>query len=375
MKNDLLIVGSGIIGCALALRLAEAGISVTIIERGRIGCEASRAAAGMLSPQAEAAEPGAFFDLCLQSKLLYRDFVTHLKTLSGIDPAYRDEGTLVVGLPGDAHELASWAAWQVEAGLKLESLSAARLHEIEPAVTKSATGAIFLTEDHQVDNRLLMDALAVALERVGVQIIEGEEVIALLLKSGRVNGVQLKTEEHYADTVVVAAGSWSGRLLEPLGLKVKTIPARGQMLAVRSSALGHVLHSSRVYLVPRLNERLLIGATVEYTGFEKAVTVNGIRGLLDAAIELVPELGEAEILETWCGFRPDTPDHLPIMGRSGIDNLWLATGHFRNGILLAPITAQLLAQSILTGVESNMLKPFAVDRFADSARESVVGSV
>ncbi len=374
MKNDVLIVGGGIIGCTLALRLAQAGLNITVIERGRVGCEASRAAAGMLSPQAEAAQPGAFFDLCLQSKLMYGEFTRELKDLSGIDSAYRDEGTLVVTLPGDTQSLENWAAWQMEAGLALEKISAEDLQRLEPTVTKSASGAVFLADDHQVDNRLLMDALAVAIKRAGVRLIEGETVMALLVEGSRVTGVQLTNQQIYADRVVVAAGSWSGGLLEPLGLNVKTIPARGQMLAVRSSAFSHVLHSSRVYLVPRANQRLLIGATVEYAGFEKALTVNALYRLLDAAIELVPALADAEILETWCGFRPDTSDHLPVIGSSGIDNLWLATGHFRNGILLAPITAQLLTQAMLTGNESTA-RPFGIERFNEIAHHSLVGTL
>ncbi len=343
-----------------------------VIERGQVGCEASRAAAGMLSPQAEAAEPGAFFDLCLQSKLMYRDFVAELKELSGIDAAYRDEGTLVVALPDDAQNLNNWAAWQVEAGLALEKISADDLQKLEPAVTTSATGAVFLTQDHQVDNRLLMDGLAIAIKRAGVQLIEGGEVTALLVEENCVKGVRLNNQQIYADRVIVAAGSWSGRLLEPQGLNVKTVPARGQMLAVRSSVLQHVLHSSRVYLVPRSNNRVLIGATVEYAGFEKALTVTAIHALLDAAIELAPALAESAILETWCGLRPDTADHLPVIGNSEIDNLWLATGHFRNGILLAPITAALITQSMLTGRPVAELEPFSLNRFGDSShRESL----
>ncbi|MEW6125470.1 MAG: glycine oxidase ThiO [Acidobacteriota bacterium] len=364
MKSDVLIVGGGVIGCSVALRLAQAGLKVTLVERDRIGAEASRAAAGMLSPQAEASEPGAFFDLCRESKLRYRDFVAELKTFSGIDAEYRDEGTLVVALPDDKPGLDEWAAWQIAAGLPIEKLTADDLHRFEPNVTKSATGAIFLTEDHQVENRLLMDALAVAIRRLGVEVIEQSAVQSLLIEAGQVQGVQLEGQKIYSGAVIVAAGSWSGALLEPLGFHIKTIPARGQMLAVRGSAFRHVLHSSRIYLVPRSDNRILIGATVEYAGFEKAITAKSIHALLDGAIELVPAMADAEIIETWSGFRPDTPDHLPIIGQTAIANLWLATGHFRNGILLAPITASLLTQSILNGHTADALKPFSIDRFA-----------
>src|SRR4029079_11318032 len=186
----------------------------------------------------------------------------------------------------------------------LEKMSVETLHQLEPVVTKQATGAIFLPEDHQIDNRLLMDALAIAVKRAGVEVIEGKEVSQLLVENNRVTGVALGDEQINAEMVIVAAGSWSGSLLEPLGICATTIPALGQMLAVRSSAFRHVLHSERVYLVPRQDNRILIGATVDYSGFAKRLTVRGIHKLLTAAIELVPELAEAEIIESWAGFRP-----------------------------------------------------------------------
>lgn len=364
MNRDVVVIGGGVIGCSIALRLAQAGASVTVIERGAVGCEASRAAAGMLSPQAESEKPDAFFRLALKSRAMYREFVEELSALSGINAQYRDEGTLVVSVAGTTDNFDRWVTWQLETGLRLERLTKEALREVEPAVTESATGAIFLPDDHQVDNRLLMDALAVAIRRTGVRIIENTEVAGFLIESGRAVGVAISDEKVYAGAVVVAAGSWSGKLFEQLRAALPTIPVRGQMLALRSSALRHVLHSSHVYLVPRLDGRLLVGATVEYAGFQKAVTAAAVHTLLDAAMELVPALACAEVLETWSGLRPGTPDHLPILGRCEVDNLWLATGHFRNGILLAPATAELLCQSILSGREAAELKDFNLGRFA-----------
>jgi glycine oxidase len=375
MTKDVIIVGGGVIGCSIALRLARAGLKVTIIERGRVGCEASRAAAGMLSPQAEASEPGPFLNLCLRSRAMYRAFAELLKDLSGIDIEYRDEGTLCVALAGEGpNQIARWASWQKVAALPLEELTASDIAALEPAVTKSAARAIFVPGDHQIENRRLMDALDAAVRHAGVEVIEGAEVSALIIERERATGVICNDAPLGAGAVVVAAGSWSGRLLQPAGLRVRVTPARGQMLAVRGAAsrIRHVLHSSRAYVVPRHDGRVVIGATVEYVGFNKAVTAGGIRGLLDAAIEMVPPLADCEIVEAWAGFRPDTEDHLPVIGPCGIANLFLATGHFRNGILLAPVTAELLAQCLIQQTVPDELRPFQINRFDE---QPIAGSI
>jgi glycine oxidase len=366
MSTDVIIVGGGVIGCSIAWRLAQAGLKVTVFERGRVGCEASRAAAGMLSPQGESQTAGPFFDLCLRGREMYRSFAEELNDASGIDVEYKDEGTLFVVLQGEVHQAKTrWATWQHEAGLPLEYVSADDIRKIEPAVTESATRAIFLPQEHQVENRRLMDALEVSMKRAGVELIEGAEVTALATGRGKVTGVMSAGQRLHAGVVVVAAGTWSSRLLEPIGLNVKVIPARGQMIAVRGGTcpINRVLHSGKIYLVPRRDGRILIGATVEYTGFPKAVTVGAIKHLLSAAVELAPSLREFEIVETWCGLRPDTLDHLPIIGPSGVNNLLLATGHFRNGILLAPVTAELVASVITQDRISDELRPFSVARF------------
>lgn len=359
------------IGCSIAWRLAQSGLKVAVIERGRVGCEASRAAAGMLSPQGESQTAGPFFDLCLRSRAMYRSFSDELSEASGIDVEYKDEGTLFVLVEGeDQEEKPRWAAWQLEAGLPLEFVSAEDIHKIEPSVTESATRAIFLPLEHQVENRRLMDALEVAMVRAGVELIEDSEVTALDTLHGRVVGVLCGSERLPSGLVVAAAGTWSSQLLEPIGLNLSIIPARGQMIAVRGRAgdINRVIHSSRVYIVPRRDGRILIGATVEYAGFQKAVTVDAIKTLLSAAVELVPSLRELEIVETWSGLRPDTIDHLPIIGPSGIENLLLATGHFRNGVLLAPITAQLIGEIIVDGRIRDELRPFGAERFRTDAQ-------
>jgi glycine oxidase len=366
MTKDVVIVGGGVIGCSLALRLAQAGLQVAVYERGRIGGEASRAAAGMLSPQAEASEPGPFFDLAFHSRALYRDFAAQLTELSGIDIEYKDEGTLAVALVGEKTDgMDGWASWQTDANLQLEHLPAATLRHLEPALTESASRAIYIPGDHQVENRRLMDALDTAIRRAGVEVIEGKAVDSIIVEQGKAIAIISDGIRTDAGVIIVAAGSWSGGLLAPLGLNAQTIPARGQMIALRGAVhLHHVVHANHCYVVPRNDGRILIGATVEYVGFQKAVTAGGIGALLKAAIAVVPSLAGCEIIETWAGLRPDTADHLPVLGPSGIERLILATGHFRNGILLAPITAQLLAAYIIDNRAPLALQPFSVERFA-----------
>jgi len=373
MTRDVIIVGGGVIGCSIAWKLAQAGLKVTVIERGRIGCEASRAAAGMISPQSEASTSGPFFDLCLKSRSMYRRFAQELSEASGIDIQYRDEGTLFVVLRGqDVKEKTNWSRWQVEAGLPIQNLSLNEIHRLEPAVTESAIGAILLPEEHQVENRRLMDALTTALQRAGADLIEGSAVTGLVCRGNRVLGIQLGRNRLEAGFVVLAAGAWSSELMQPLGLNIKVFPAHGQMIAVRGSTLPiqRVIHSSSVYVVPRRDGRILIGSTVEYTGFRKTITVSAIKHLLNAAVELVPALEEFEIEETWSGLRPDTVDHLPIMGPTALDGLIFASGHFRNGILLAPVTAELIADTILQNYIPGELAPFAVERFNNTGDSS-----
>ena len=365
MTRDVIVVGGGVIGCSIAWRLAQAGLTVSVFERGRIGGEASRAAAGMLSPQTEAQAKGPFFDLCLQSRAMHRGFADELKDCTGIDVEYKDEGTLFVELPGEPEQTTSWAEWQLEAGLPLEHVEASDIPALEPAVTKSAAKAIFLPLEHQIENRRLMDALEVALRSSGVEVIEGADVTEILTERGCATGVISAGQRFDAGAVVLAAGAWSSRLLEPLGLHIKVIPARGQMIAIKGDKcpVTRIIHSSSIYVVPRRDGRILIGATVEYAGFHKVVTVDAVKHLLSAATELVPSLEEFEIVEAWSGLRPDTIDHLPIIGPCGPDNLTLATGHFRNGVLLAPLTAQLVATSLTKGPVPDQLKRFGVGRF------------
>lgn len=368
MSTDALIIGGGVIGCSLALKLRISGMKVALLDRGPIGHESSRAAAGMLSPQTEAAGPGPFFDLCMRSRSLYPEFAAQVSDISGVDVEYRDEGTLSVALsPEDVSHFKQCASWQAESGLAVDEIDPETLRRIEPALVSSAIGAFFVPGDHQIENRRLMDGLGTALRCSGVEVMEGEGVESLVVQGESVIGAETAHNRLSAGAVVVAAGCWSDHLLRPLGVKADVVPARGQMLAVRSPEprLSRVAHSRACYLVPRKDNRVVIGSTVEYVGFEKGTTVAGIRSLLDAAVRLVPALEPCEIVESWSGLRPDTPDHLPVLGRCRAENLFVATGHFRSGILLAPVTAELMSELILNGNEQE-IRAFSVERFAEA---------
>src|SRR6185295_12961819 len=204
MSRDVIIVGGGVIGCSIAWRLTQAGLSVSLIEKGRIGREASRAAAGMLSPQGESQTPGPFFDLCLRSRALYRDFTQELFDVSGVDSEYKDEGTLAIVFDHEnLEERTAWARWQRDAGLPIEFVSADELRKLEPAVTESASTAIFLPQEHQIENRRLMDGLEIAIRNAGVEILEETEVVSITSQADRVTGIETTKGRIDAGTVIV----------------------------------------------------------------------------------------------------------------------------------------------------------------------------
>jgi glycine oxidase len=371
MASDAIVVGGGVIGCSIAWRLSQFGLKVTLIERGQVGREASWAAAGMLGPHSEARGLDSMFELCLKSREMYPSFAAELKDATGIDPEYRDEGGFFVSTTESDQEYERrFASWQIEAGLGPVRVPVEDVRSSEPEVTSPLLSAIFIPGDHQIENRLLMKALDHVLKQSPVTIIEGQEVTSLVMDSEGIAGVACSGNRYESRQVVLAAGCWSSALARQVGLNVDVTPALGQMLAVVGPSLNHVVHSTDCYLVPRLGGRLLIGATVDYVGYEKKLTAGAIHSLITAATRLVPGVTKAEVVETWSGLRPDTGDHLPIIGPSGIRGLTLATGHFRNGILLAPVTAQLVTETIESGRVPAELAPFSVERFNRSASVS-----
>lgn len=370
------ILGGGICGLAVGWYLARAGCPVTVLERGQAGRGASWAAAGMLAPLVEA-EPGeqTLLPLLLASRALWPAFAAELEAASGQQVGYRGEGTLVVAQGRDDTErLRHQFRFQRELGAGLEWLSATALREREPHL-RGGAAAIFSPEDHQVDNRRVVQALRTALLRAGATLREQAPVEEILVEHGRVCGLRIAGAVEPVQTLVLAAGSWS-RLVpglpEPARPPVR--PVKGQMLAVQMPAdaplIQHVVWGPGVYLVPRCDGRLLVGATVEEQGFNADLTAGATMDLLRRAWELLPGIYELPLVEQWVGFRPASRDDAPILGSTAVEGLLMATGHHRNGILLAPITALALSRLVLTGELPSEAARFTMARFtaAQTAR-------
>jgi glycine oxidase len=368
---DVFIIGGGIIGCAIALRLAEAKMNVAVCDRGEPGAEASSAAAGMLAPQGETVTPDAFFAFARASRDLYPEFVREVEALSGMKVNYRRDGTLLVAANDDEErELEAVHAGQTAHGLPLERLSAKAVHERVAGLAPEIRSGLFIAGDHWLDNEKLARALAEAGRRAGVKFHAHSPVTRLRVKSGRVASVHLSSASSTrnktlsAGTFVLSAGCWSPQLTEPLGLRLPMSPCRGQMIELDApEPLAHVVRAGHHYLVPREGGRVLAGTTAEYVGHEKAVTAEGLRSILEGVMRIAPVIKKYRFRRAWAGLRPDTADHLPILGRGELENLVFATGHFRNGILLAPITARAIADLILTGSTAHRITRYYPQRF------------
>ena len=370
-KPNVAIIGAGVIGLGIAWRLAMRGVPVAVFDKGACGAGASHAAAGMLAACAEA-EPGeeALVTLGRASQARWPAFAAELKQASGVDVGLRPEGTLVVALTSDDQaRLSHQLVFQQKLGLPLQWITAAETRRREPHLAGKLAGAVFSPEDTQVDNRKLAAALRIAAEAAGAGISEHQAVKTISNDAGRVDGIVLADGRKVAaDVVVLAAGAWS-RSIEGLApeLRPPVRPIKGQMLALRmdptAPLLTHVVWAPGAYLVPRLDGRLLVGATVEEKGYDTSLTAGGILTLLEAAWRVVPAVEELPIDEMWVGHRPGSRDDAPILGTGLIDGLIYATGHHRNGILLTPITADAIAELVLEGAADPAIRPFSIERF------------
>jgi glycine oxidase len=370
-KPTVAIIGAGVIGLGIAWRLAARGASVAVFDKGASGAGASHAAAGMLAACSEA-EPGeeALVALGRTSQARWPAFAVELEQASGVDVGLRLEGTLVVALTADDQaRLSHQLVFQQKLGLPLQWISAAETRRREPHLAGKLAGAVFSPEDTQVDNRKLAAGLRVAAEAAGAIIKEHQPVKTISSSAGRVDGIVLADGTKVpADVVVLAAGAWS-RTIEGLATEFRppVRPIKGQMLALRmdpaAPLLTHVVWAPGAYLVPRLDGRLLVGATVEEKGYDMSLTAGGILTLLEAAWRVVPAVEELPIDEMWVGHRPGSRDDAPILGAGLIDGLIYATGHHRNGILLTPITADTIAQLVLDGAADPAIRPFSIERF------------
>jgi glycine oxidase len=347
---DVIVVGGGIIGLSLAIELRKRGAAVLLVERGEPGRESSHAAAGMLA-DCPSEMPLALAPLAAASARIYPEFVHELQDESGMNVDLRDQGTIVLG-----HEDGR------QAGHGRNGSLPAPLSELEPALAKIES-AVTYRQERSVDPRALSAAAVKAAHHRGVDISSGTQVLEISIAGGSIAGVGTDRTHYHAPAVVNCAGAWAGQISPH---KLPTRPVKGQMLAlVGGPAIRHVIRSPEVYLVPRSDGRTLIGATVEEAGYDKRTDPTTIQRLHQAALKLVPALGQARVHEAWAGLRPGTPDNLPILGETAISGYFVAAGHFRDGILLAPATARAMAQ-LVTGSQADYdLSGFSALRFGD----------
>ena len=368
-KLDVAIAGGGVIGGSIALELARAGLRVGVFDRQQPGQEASWASAGIISPAPENPGQIASVELAKKSAAMYPEFVSKIEEISGKRTGYRAKGTLQALFSRDAKaELSTMIAVYHGLGLKAEPLRADDVRELEPALSEEIEAAVLRPDEASVDNRALTAAVLEAAQRSGAEVFSGSGVKAIWHEGNSCRGVTLQNEKVEAKWTVIAAGCFSGTI-EGVAAYAPVKPAKGQMVSLRADDLTieRVLWSEKIYLVPRDDGRILAGATVEYAGFDKRVTAGGIEKVLGAAIELAPRLKNARIEETWAGLRPDSQDHLPILGPTGLEGLLMATGHFRSGILLTPITARLIREWITEQRVSSDWDRFSPLRFQNGA--------
>jgi glycine oxidase len=364
--GDVVVVGGGVMGCASALALAKAGAKVVVLERSVPGAEASSAAAGIIGAQVETSEMDSGFELARQSRARYPGWADELKSATGIDIGYRQCGVLRVAFDEQSKdEILRETAWQEKVGLAVQRIEKEKLHALEPKLDPKASFALHFPEDGQVDPPRLLRALYIAAAQAGVSFRSGAYVRAVAAEAGVVTGVVLEDGTRVvSDHVVLAAGSWS-TLVEGVPLEPSAVrPARGQMveLETREPVLKRIVYGPRCYLVPREDGRVLVGSTMEFVGYRREVTAGAIRDLLSAAIELVPSLTDSTLGLTWSNFRPYSDRGRPLIGASEIRGLILATGHHRNGILLAPVTAEIVCALVL-----GERPPFEVGTYATSS--------
>ncbi|HKG48277.1 MAG TPA: glycine oxidase ThiO [Pyrinomonadaceae bacterium] len=351
---EVVVIGGGVIGLTIARALALQGVrDVCLIERGSLGGEASFAAAGMLLPQVEADAQDEFFNLACQSRDLYPAFAAKLREETGIDVELDTTGTLYIALTEHDHEeIQKRYDWQTRAGLSVELLTATEARELEPCISDTTRGALRFPKDIQVENRRLLSALANSVKKLGVMIATQTSVHSVLIEGNRVRGVQTSRGPVSSSVAVVAAGTWSNFIETLPQSPIPAIePVRGQMvcLEAKPQLTRHVIYSPRGYIVPRQDGRLLAGSTSEHAGFAKCVTAGGISTILRNALEISPAISDLPVVDTWAGLRPRAADGLPVMGPCGeIDGLFYATGHYRNGILLAPLTGELISEAIVS---------------------------
>jgi glycine oxidase len=364
-SSDVIVAGAGVVGLAAARALAAQGARVVVVERRRVGAEASSAAAGMIAPQAGEAD-SPLLALALQARDRHLALAGELEDETGIAVDLSRLGRLELFFDEAGEQaLESSLRKQRAAGLEAAVLSAAEVRDCEPNLSPAVRGAAYFAGDRRVDNVRLTRALAASAVLRGATLLTGRPVTGLVVEGGRVAGVRAGAETLRAPVVVNASGAWAGLLAgDPQPPPVE--PVRGQIVAFDMSPplLRHVVWTERGYLVPRSDGRLLAGSTTENAGFDKSVTAGGVRTILEMALQVAPLLADVRIADAWAGLRPGTPDALPVIGPGALPGLVHAGGLFRDGILLGPLVGELAAELAAGRAPSADLRPFSPARFA-----------
>lgn len=369
--TDIVIIGGGVIGCSIAYQLSKADVQVCVIERAEIAAEASSAAAGLLAPAGVLTGPKAGADLFLASWSLTPELIAEIETVSGVQVEYQRTGALHTAMNAhDEDKLRRYAeVWQAQ-GVDVTWLTGEQVHQYEPLLNPAIDAALYVPHAASIRPRLMTRAYAEAARKLGARIYEQTEVIGLEHRSGKVIGVQTAQGEIIAcDRVVIATGAWSAQVGKWLGLSIPVVPARGQILSLRQPApqLKHTIFGKELYLVPKPDHTIYAGATIERVGFDKSNTAGGLHWLLSQALELVPGLEHAALVQLWAGLRPLSQDSYPILGNApGWENVILATGHGAGGFELSAITGKAIAELITTGHTPTLIQPFGLERFMDN---------
>ena len=363
MSRSVLVIGGGVIGLATARELLREGLRVTLVERGAPGREASWAGGGILSPLHPWRYPESLLELARWSQHLFPEFVAGVERESGIDPQWQRNGLLIL----DDEEIAEATAWGERWRMPLEILEGEALRRCEPALAGTFQRGIFLPEIGQIRNPRLLKALQGSVQALGGEIIQDAEVIGFRQEGGELFAVITPTAEYSADLYVVAGGAWTGDLLKPLGISLPITPVMGQMLLFRGEpgAVNRIVLKGPRYLIPRRDGRVLVGSTIEQTGFDKEITRGARIDLTKAGRELVPAIAGMTLEHHWAGLRPGSPGGVPFIGvHPNLPNLFVSAGHFRNGLMLAAASATLLRE-LVTGSEPGVpCAPYRLDRNA-----------
>ncbi len=361
---DVVVLGAGVIGSSVAHTFARHQYKTILVDKQQPGQEASAAAAGILAVSSGRSKRGPMYQLKKASQALYPSLIQEIQQATGIDIEHQTVGVLCL-IRNDADEKKYRKLYELrqEQGHPVTWLSAEALRQAEPALNPALRGAVHFSGDHHLHNGKLAEAWALTAEKCGAQLRTGTTVTEVRRTGGHVHSVRIGDEWVEAGTVVIATGSWSRQVGELFGVAIPVEPAKGQMLAVRATQLNHVISCDEHYLVPRKNGEVIMGSSVEYVGHTKDVTLDTVQAFIDRSEALVPGISKAPLSRFWAGLRPYSPTRRPILCRApGIDNVVLATGHHRNGIVLAPITGKLIYELITTDQPSLDLTPFALPR-------------